>query len=418
MNRARPLRSLLFVLYAVSLAAPPLAAQDRTLHLQVGDPARRGKEAALVLDAVTDTRTGDVLTPSELAARLAGVQLVIVGEEHTGIESHRAQLRVIQELHRVGRKVLVGLEMFPASEQRPLDQWHRGLLTEEGFVELSRWYANWGYNWGYYRDIFLFAREAGIPAFAVNAPRDVVTAVRKKGYQNLTEEERRYLPERVDAANEDHRTLFRSYFDEDDPLHAMKPEDMEGMVSAQATWDAAMAHNALRALREHAGGAGGSEAVMVVLAGSGHVAYGLGIQRQAVAQGFTGKAATVIPVAVLGEKGEPVTKVQASYADFLWGVPAEIAPLYPSLGLSTSGGDGDQPRKVIFLTPGSAAEKAGFQVGDVILALDGAPIKDREAYSRALAEKRWGDSARFSVRRGEQTMELTAVFRRELGESK
>ncbi|HSN89581.1 MAG TPA: ChaN family lipoprotein, partial [Thermoanaerobaculia bacterium] len=271
MSRFPSPRPFLILLLA-AVWAVPLPAQDRTLHLAVGDPARRDKEAALVLDAVTDTRTGDLLTPSELAARLSGVQLVIVGEEHTGIESHRAQLRVIQELHRAGRKVLIGLEMFPASEQRSLDQWHRGLLTEEGFVELARWYTHWGYNWGYYRDIFLFAREARIPMFAVNAPRDVITAVRKKGYPNLTEEERRYLPEKVDAASEDHRTLFRSYFDEDDPLHAMKPEDMEGMVSAQATWDAAMAHNTLRALREHAGGPGGSEAVMVVLAGSGHVA--------------------------------------------------------------------------------------------------------------------------------------------------
>ncbi len=411
MNRAHLLRALLVVVFALLLATSPLAAQNRTLHLPVGDPARRDKEAALVLDAVTDTRTGDLLTPSGLATRLAGVQLVIVGEEHTGIESHRAQLRVIQELHRAGRKVLIGLEMFPASEQRPLDQWHRGLLTEEGFVEIARWYTHWGYNWGYYRDIFLFAREAGIPMFAVNAPRDVVTAVRQKGYPSLTEEQRRYLPERVDAASEEHRTLFRSYFDEDDPLHAMKPEEMEGMVTAQATWDAAMAHNALRALRENGGEAG---AVVVVLAGSGHVAYGLGIQRQAAAQGFQGKAATVIPVAVGGAGGEPVSKVQASYADFLWGVAEEIAPLYPSLGLSTSGGEGDQPRKVIFLTPGSVAEKAGFQVGDVILALDGSPVKDREAYSRALAAKRWGDSARFSVKRGEQAVELTAVFRREL----
>jgi uncharacterized iron-regulated protein len=410
MTRSRLFRALFLVLCAVPAAASALAAQDRSLHLPVGDPARREKEAALVLDAVTDTRTGDLLTPADLAARLAGVQLVVVGEEHTAMESHRVQLRVIQELHRAGRKVLIGLEMFPASEQRPLDQWHRGLLTEEGFVELARWYTHWGYNWGYYRDIFLFAREAGIPLFAVNAPRDVVTAVRQKGYASLTEEQRRYLPEKVDAASEEHRTLFRSYFEEDDPLHAMKPEEMEGMVSAQATWDAAMAHNTLRALREH-GGPINKDVVMVVLAGVGHVAYGLGIQRQAVAQGFQGRAATVIPVAVGGTGGEPLSKVQASYADFLWGVAAEIAPLYPSLGLSTSGGDGE-PRKVIFLNPGSAAEKAGFQAGDLILALDGAPIQDRETYNRALAAKRWGDSARFSVRRAEKTLELTALFRR------
>ena len=136
-----PSPRLLLILLLAAAWAVPLSAQDRTLHLAVGDPARRDKEAALVLDAVTDTRTGDLLTPAGLAARLSGVQLGIVGEEHTGIESHRAQLRVIQELHRAGRKVLIGLEMFPASEQRSLDQWHRGLNDADEPAEIIVFYV-------------------------------------------------------------------------------------------------------------------------------------------------------------------------------------------------------------------------------------------------------------------------------------
>ena len=33
------------------------------------------------------------------------------------------------------------------------------------------------------------------------------------------------------------------------------------------------------------------------------------------------------------EDGDPVTAVQASYADFVWGLPPQADPLYPSLGL-------------------------------------------------------------------------------------
>lgn len=403
---------LLRVLPLLLLAAAPLAAQDRTLHLAIGDPARRERQVPLVLDAITDTRTGEVIAPGDLAARLAGSQLVIVGEEHTGLESHRVQLRVIQELHRAGRTVMVGLEMYPASEQRFLDQWHDGLLTEEGLVRLSRWYNNWGYNWAYYRDIFLFARDAGIPMFAVNAPREAVASVRKKGFQNLTAEESRYLPSRVDTSSEEHKTLFRAFFGDDDPLHSgMRPEDLERMFAAQATWDAAMAYNALRALRER--GEGKPEAVLVLLAGGGHAAYGLGIQRQARAQGFSGKITTVAPVPVANEDGKVVEKVQASYAELVWGVLPETAPPFPSLGLSTSAGEAGGPRKVIFLTGESPAEKAGFQVGDLLLTLDGAPLTEPEALNRAMAAKRWGDSATFTVRRGERTEEVKVVFRRE-----
>ncbi len=49
------------------------------------------------------------------------------------------------------------------------------------------------------------------------------------------------------------------------------------MQRAQCTWDATMGYNAIQAFEAHAGEAGEGEAIMVVFAGSGHVAYGLGI---------------------------------------------------------------------------------------------------------------------------------------------
>ncbi len=106
-------------------AGPALHADDRALNLPIGDPARKDREAALVLDGITDTAKGDTLTPPELAARLDGVKLLFVGESHMDIEFHEVQLRVIQELHKRGRQVLVGLEMYPVpAEQQWLDRWH------------------------------------------------------------------------------------------------------------------------------------------------------------------------------------------------------------------------------------------------------------------------------------------------------
>ena len=400
-----------FLLLLISLGLPRWGgAEDKTLHLAVGDPARKGREARVVLDAVTDSRTGDLLTPAELAARLADARLVLVGESHTDIDFHRTQLRVIEALQKTGRQVLIGLEMYPYTEQPYLDQWTQGLLTEEGFLQLSHWYKNWGYHWGYYRDIFLFARDHGLPMFAVNAPRDVVAAVRQKGFDSLTPEQAAHLPRQVDTSSDEHRALFRAFFGEDDPLHGgMTPEQVEGMFAAQTTWDAAMAHNALRALAEH----GGPGSVLVVLAGTGHVVYGLGIQRQAVSQGFTGRIATVVPVPVLDEDDAPVAAVQASYADFLWGVPPQADPLYPGLGISMASGEGEAGRKVIFVAKDSAAAGAGFQVGDLLLAMDGAPLPDKESLNRAMAGERWGDAATFTVRRGDQSLDLRAVFRRQ-----
>lgn len=392
----------------VLAAAPAARAAEEPLDLAVGDPARRDRLVPVTLDAIVDTRAGDVLSPDELAARLGKIRLLLVGEGHTRIESHRAERRILEALVAAGRPVRVGLEMYPYTEQAWLDRWSKGQLTEEGFLALSRWYRNWGYNWGYYRDIFLFARDKGVLLAGVNTPRDIVSAVRKKGFANLTPEEAAHVPARVDTDSAEHRKLFKAFFGPEDTLHGgLTEEALDGMFRAQCTWDATMAFNAVSALKTAP-----PNAVLVILVGSGHVAYGLGIQRQASAL-FDGNVASLIPVEVPGEKGEAVS-VRASYADFIWGVPREAAPLFPTLGLSTREAKEGEPLAVIDVEKDTVAAAAGVKTGDLLLAFDGRPVPDKEALATLLATKRWGDRATLDVRRGGQPLTLTARFRRAL----
>jgi uncharacterized iron-regulated protein len=404
------IRACLAVL-ALLLAAPSVGADNKILHLAIGDPARRDREAPLVLDAITDTATGEILAPEDLPARLAKTGLLLLGEEHTSVESHRIQLRVLQALADSGRRVLIGLEMYPYTAQRALDEWHAGSLSEDEFLKSSRWYDNWGYNWLYYRDIFLFARDRKIAMFAVNTPREVVASVRKKGLANLSAEEAAHIPGRIDADNPDHLLYFKTTFEgEQGPVHGegMSEEMWKNMLSAQATWDATMGHNAVQAWRQ----AKDPGAIMVVLVGLGHVAYGLGIERQA-RNWFDGGIAGLIPVTVNGPDGA-VTSVRASYANFLWGLPHAIDSAYPSLGISTAVGQGETARRVIIVQKDSVGERAGIKTGDVIVSVDGTPLADKEAYNRLMAAKRWGDRAQIIVRRGGEEVTLTALFRRTL----
>ena len=392
------------------LALASFVAEAGVLDLAIGDPERRDKKVPLALDAITDSHTGELITPAELPARFADTDLLLVGESHTNIDSHRVQHRVIDELDRAGRKVMIGLEMFPYTHQKHLDRWIAGLYSEEGFLELADWYSVWGYHWNYYRDLFLLARERGIPMFGVNTPREVVTAVREKGFKDLTEEEAAHIPSDIDTDSEEHLQLFKSYFGEDDSIHAqMSDEAWRSMLNAQSTWDATMGYNAVKAFEEKSG-ADDDGAIMVVLTGSGHVAYGLGIARQA-AQWFDGEIGLLIPVSIVAPDGEPVEQVQASYADFIWGVPEERAPIYPSLGLSTREDD-DGHRQVIHVSEGSPAEQAGFQLGDTLRSAEGVEIRSRGDLSRLMAGKRWGDSLSATVQRGEETLELLVLLRR------
>ncbi len=411
-NLARALRLLAFAFVAVSLASPPARAADKLLHLAIGDPARKDRVAPVVLDGITDTKTGEVITPAALAARLSGTRLLLIGEEHTSVEFHSVQFRVLNALIASGRHVMIGLEMYPYTEQRFLDQWRDGLLTEEGFVRLSRWYENWGYNWLYYRDIFWLARQSHVSMFAVNTPREVVSAVRKKGLANLTPEEAAHIPKEIDVSSADHMTFFKTTFeDQQGPVHgADMPDEMwMNMLSAQATWDATMGFNAVQALKQ----ANDPQAIMVVLVGSGHVAYGLGIERQARTW-FDGRITSIIPVPV-GSQGRVLRKdTQASYANFTWGVIDEIDSAYPMMGTSTAVGSGNVARRVIIVQDGSPAAQAGIKVGDELQSIDGVPLTEKETFSRLMADKRWGDSATLVVKRGSADVTIQVVFRRSI----
>lgn len=393
-------------LLAAALLAAPAAAED-LLKLPIGDPARKGREAPVVLDAITDTASGAVLTPADLPGRLAAARLVIVGEGHTDMDSHRVERRVIEELHRAGRKVAIGLEMFPYTEQKALDDWSAGRLSEDEFLAVSRWHRNWGYNWLYYRDIFLFARDNRLRMIAVNAPRDVVSAVRKKGFRGLTPEEAAHIPTEIDAGNPDHLRLFKASFDDESFHAAMNDEQWQAMLNAQCTWDATMGWNAVQPLLRD----DDPKSAVVVLAGAGHVQYGLGIEHQA-RQWFRGGIASVIPVAVAEEKKGPVGSVQASYANFVWGTPAETDPLYPELGISTRAREDDKRLEIIDVEEGSPAERAGLKVKDVLLSLDGTAVTDRETLARLMAGKRWGDAAVFTLRREDAPTSVTVLLRR------
>jgi uncharacterized iron-regulated protein len=382
--------------------------------LPFGYASRRDLQAPLVLDAVTETRTGALLTPAELAQRLTAVRVIFMGESHTSLDAHRAQARLIEAIAATGRPVLVGLEMFPRdpATDQALRAWTEGEIDEPAFLRRSHWYKHWGFPFGYYRDVFQAARRRHVPLFGVNAPPEVITAVRKNGFEHLSPAEKAHLPPGiVDTTSEEHRRLFRAFFAEGDTTHGAHLPDAawEGMFRAQCTWDAVMSWNAARTLDAR----GPPGAIMVVLLGAGHVAFGLGATRQAAAAKVAGTA-SLIAVSTTDEGGRPA-RVRASYADYLWTIPPEPSlPPYPTLGVSVIQGAETPNPIVTMVIPDSPGARAGLRTNDVLLALDAEPVADKETLARIMADKSWGDAVRISIRRGEVTSLLTAVLRRTL----
>ncbi|HEY0713456.1 MAG TPA: ChaN family lipoprotein, partial [Polyangia bacterium] len=374
-----------------------------------GDPARRDREASLVLDAITDTRTGNVLSVDQFAKRLADTRLVFFGESHTHPEVHAAQALLLEALAVTGRPVVVALEMFPRDDgvDAALARWTAGAGDESSFLADSRWYEHWGYHFGYYRDVFEVARRRKLPLHGVNIPREVITAVRKKGFEGLTSAEKAHLPAPVEIDNDEHRRLFRAHFENAaGSAHAeMSEEAWAGMFRAQCTWDAVMGWNAVRLLEKQTA----PDAIVVVLIGSGHVAFDLGATRQIAS---AARAATLIALPILDEDGQP-SRARASYADYLWAQPPEpTLPPFPTLGISLSSSPGAAHPTVVMVMPESAAAVAGIAPGDLVVAVEDHPVGDKATFSRLMADKRWGQTVKVTVRRGDKTHALSAPLRR------
>ena len=91
--------------------------------------------------------------------------------------------------------------------------------------------------------------------------------------------------------------------------HPMTGASMDNMYSGQVLWDEAMADSALKYLTAHPQG---SNAVFVVIAGSGHVMYGQGINWRIFKR--TGeKGITVVMV-----DGEKPVSVSRGIGDFVF----------------------------------------------------------------------------------------------------
>ncbi len=402
---------LIAAFLCLSISYPGQEDEDRTLRLPIGDAKLKGKEVQIAADEIISARSGKPVPFAKMIQEMKDSRFVYVGESHDNLTMHDIQFRVIQALYERDRNIAIGLEMLPVDVQPILDKWSQGLLTEDEFLRDVRWYVNWNMNFGYYRKIFAFAKDNQIPVFALNVPRDVITRIRMRGWEALSDEDKELIP-KPDITWQDHRTLIRAIFESADLPHQMKGEGLdkvfEGLYRAQAAWDQVMAANAVR-------GAETTGRRMVVLAGSGHLLYNLGINGR-VFEKTRLPFKTVVAVSLSPQKTDlPVAR---TLADFIWGILEEERPFYPSVGLAFKTVDG-MANLILERKPIDGVALGGdFDKGDVVLSIDGRPFTDINEARMSLARFQWGEEAKIRLLRNSDVKEVILKFVEAPAESK
>jgi aminopeptidase N len=385
------------------LAAAPEQKEDKSLILPIGTAKFKDKIMALPSGSIVSAEKGKAVDFSRMIREMRESRLVFFGENHDSLPMHDAQFRTIEALYAQDKKWAIGLEMFPAAFQSVLDKWSAGVLTKDEFIREGKWYVNWSLNFGFYEKIFDFAREHRVPIYALNAPRETITTIRMKGWEALSETEKKMIPQ-PDLSNQEHRLLIRTILESAEIPHQMKGAGLEmmfeGLYRAQAAWDEVMAFNVVEAARKEG-------RKIVVLAGSGHLLFNLGINRRA-SEKSRWPSKTVIGVII--PKGKPDLQVSRGLGDYAWGFAEEEKPAFPAVGLSFKKFEGIE-NLVIDNKPVEGVAKCGdFEKGDIVLSVDGKFFNDINEVRIYLAQFRWGDEARIRVLRNAQIKETVLKF--------
>jgi len=227
-----------------------------------------------------DLGAGRSLTLAEALPDLRAKRILLVGEQHTAADHHRAQLQIIRALTEAGARVAIGLEMFRRDGQADLDRWTAGEMPAAEFEAV---YArNWNYPWSAYSAIFEYARAHRIPMLGLNVPPEITRQVARNGFQSLSGTQRGELSDVTCSVDEEYMRYIREVFG----AHA-HGGNFTFFCEAQMVWDTAMAVHTLDYLRAH------PDATVVILTGVGHA------QKGAVPRQLRLRAPAPVPTSVL-----------------------------------------------------------------------------------------------------------------------
>ncbi|NIO49179.1 MAG: PDZ domain-containing protein [Candidatus Aminicenantes bacterium] len=377
--------------------------EDKILLLKIGDRKLKDKTMDIAAGKIYSARGGTQIPFQEMIKEIKESEFIYVGETHNSLPMHDIQLKIIQALYEQDRNLSIGLEMFPVSFQEALNKWSMAILSQDEFIRESRWYVNWNFNFGFYEKILRHAKNNKIPLYALNAPRTIISKIRMKGWEKLSEEEKKVVPN-PDVSHEEHRTLIRTIFEATELPHQMKGGGLdmvfEGLYRAQSAWDEVMAFNALR-FREREGGK------MVVLTGSGHLLYNLGVNRRAYEKSHLPFKTVICVVIPEGKKG---IKVARSLADYVWGIPEEKIAAFPSIGLRFKKFDRLDNLVIESKPIDGVSKNANFEKGDVVLSVDGKSYSDINELRIYLARIKWDEEVKFCILRNAQQLEVLLKF--------
>lgn len=376
-----------------------------------------------------------VKTVAQAADALAGLDVVVLGEQHDSAAVHRVHLDLLMQLQRRRGNLVLAMEMFERDVQDTLLQYLGGMLDEQEFLHRARPWQNYAND---YRPMIEFARTHGIVVLAANAPRELAAKASKQGVAAVLGDP--HVARTTTAPEDEYWDAFV------DAMHGHVGTDgdeaMRRSYAAQCLKDDTMAESIVDLL--DARQARDEKAPLVVLvAGQFHTDYRRGVVarlqsrkpglriglvsaeavddldlgRYKAPRSIADYVVVVQKPAVRAEAPPRLSKVAAvPPADAAQPAarPAPAAPAQPAAA-PAGAADPDAPRPGLGLQPdyqatadgmtvdtvreGGAAAAAGIEPGDVVVELGGQAVHDVQEYTAVLGRLKIGTKVPVRIRR-------------------
>ena len=269
------------------------------------------------------------------------------------------------------------MEMFQRPFQEIVDEYIEGKIDEKAFLKGTEYFKRWGFDYNLYRPILLFARSEKIPVVALNQRQEIVDKVFRSGVDSLSEEEKKSVPSQMDFSDDAYKERLTRVFREH---KGFQTDKFDFFYQAQILWDETMSESIAQFLRAYPADQ------LVVLAGTGHLAYGSGIPKRTARR--NGYRYAIVLNDVDPEKG---------IADFILSPGAVPEETSPRLMVSLK----EEAAKVEIagFPIKSVSEQAGMRVGDIILALGGTPIQTADDVRIDLLSRKKGEKVTIRILR-------------------
>ncbi len=122
-------------------------------------------------------------TKRKMIEEISTADVVFGSDFHALAQVQRTHRKILRELVDI-RKIVLGLEALHREDQKWIDLYLKGKVTEKNFLKKIKWDDKWGFPWENYRLLLEFAKEHRVPVYGLNVHS------KKSGKAGLLERDR------------------------------------------------------------------------------------------------------------------------------------------------------------------------------------------------------------------------------------